>query len=107
MMQEASPLVPQGTICSITLLQIVLSQVFDANGFAAKWGPRTAERRAADYNFSCAHECTWNGPSWPFETSRLVTGLASLLNSNASEACLGPLHCTDSVACTLLPVSMA
>lgn len=26
------------------------------------------------------HECNWNGPSWPYETARVITGMANLLN---------------------------
>jgi hypothetical protein len=60
-------------------------QVSDPNGFAAPFGPRTVELRTPCYNFtqfrswSTRHECNWNGPSWPFETSKLLTGMASLL----------------------------
>lgn len=56
-------------------------ELLEEEGFAAKWGPRTAERRHLAYNFSCDHPCTWNGPSWPFETSRLLTALAEFLNT--------------------------
>nr|WSX72862.1 hypothetical protein OH826_02750 [Streptomyces sp. NBC_00899]WSX81070.1 hypothetical protein OH826_48760 [Streptomyces sp. NBC_00899] len=27
-------------------------------------------------------ECEWNGPSWPFQTSQVLTGLANLLNDH-------------------------
>jgi len=56
------------------------AQLFDLYGFAAKWGPRTAERRSPCYNYSVDHECNWNGPSWPFETSKAITGAANVLN---------------------------
>ena len=26
------------------------------------------------------HDDNWNGPSWPFETSKMLTGYANLLN---------------------------
>jgi hypothetical protein len=55
------------------------AQLLDPEGFWARWGPRTAERRAPCYNFSFAHECLWNAPTWPYETSRLLSGLANLL----------------------------
>ena len=60
-------------------------QLTDPQGFAAKWGPRTAELRAPCYNFTqfrsytTRHECNWNGPSWPFETAKLITGMGNLL----------------------------
>eukprot|EP01043_Picozoa_sp_COSAG02_P048528 COSAG02_NODE_4773_length_4994_cov_3.910725_5_plen_485_part_00 len=43
-------------------------QLTDPQGFAAKWGPRTAELRTPCYNFTqfrswtTRHECNWNGP---------------------------------------------
>eukprot|EP00019_Armaparvus_languidus_P004001 CAMPEP_0168600144 /NCGR_PEP_ID=MMETSP0420-20121227/12576_1 /TAXON_ID=498008 /ORGANISM="Pessonella sp." /LENGTH=501 /DNA_ID=CAMNT_0008638113 /DNA_START=233 /DNA_END=1739 /DNA_ORIENTATION=- len=52
-----------------------------ASGFDAKWGPTTAERRAPCYNYTVPnhHECTWNGPTWPFATSRLARSVANVL----------------------------
>ena len=55
------------------------AQLLDPHGFSAAWGPRTAERRSPHYNFSCSHECLWNAPSWPFETSRTLSALANYL----------------------------
>eukprot|EP01051_Picozoa_sp_SAG22_P013390 SAG22_NODE_1493_length_4303_cov_2.713606_2_plen_648_part_00 len=61
-------------------------------GFDAEWGPRTAERGHPCYNYTRwrpvvgpggrggRHDDNWNGPSWPFETSKLLTGYANLLN---------------------------
>ena len=41
-------------------------QLFDEQGFKAKWGPTTAERRHRCFNFTgSTHECNWAGPSWP------------------------------------------
>jgi len=60
-------------------------QLSDPQGFKAAWGPRTAELRAPCYNFTqfrswgTRHECNWNGPSWPFENSKLLFGMANLL----------------------------
>ena len=55
--------------------------LFDPQGFAAKWGPTTVERRNRCFNWtSDTGECNWAGPSWPFETSRVITGLSNLLN---------------------------
>lgn len=58
------------------------AQLGDPQGFLGRWGPRTAERRHPCYNYSSwttAHECNWDGPSWPYETSRVLTGLANML----------------------------
>ena len=38
-------------------------QLFDKDGFAAKFGLRTAEHRAPCYNYSFAHGDCWNGAS--------------------------------------------
>jgi hypothetical protein len=39
------------------------AQLSDTGGFAAKWGPRTTERRSTCYNFSNSAQCNWNGGS--------------------------------------------
>ena len=56
------------------------ARLFAADGFAAKWGPRTAELSDTCYNFSTGHECTWNAPSWPFETAKTITGALTFLH---------------------------
>jgi hypothetical protein len=50
-------------------------------------GLRTAEptypRYLVQYRYdklSGGAECQWNGPSWPFQSSQMLTGLANLLN---------------------------
>lgn len=40
-------------------------QLHHPDGFGAKWGPRTTERRACAYNFSNRAQCNWNGPVPP------------------------------------------
>ena len=71
-------------------------QLADPQGFAAKFGPRTAELRTPCYNFTqfrswgTRHECNWNGPSWPFETAKLVTGMASLLLDYPAQSTVTP-----------------
>jgi hypothetical protein len=54
-------------------------QLRDPAGFGAAWGPRTCERRSPCYNFSTEAQCNWHGSSWPFETSKTLSGLANLL----------------------------
>jgi hypothetical protein len=56
-------------------------QLLDPQGFHAAYGPTTAERRHPRFMFANAHECLWNGPSWPFATSQTLTAMANLLNS--------------------------
>ncbi len=55
--------------------------------FAAPYGLRTVEpsypRYLTQYRYDQATgrpECQWNGPSWPFQTSQALTGLANLLD---------------------------
>jgi len=56
-------------------------QLFDPAGFGAPWGPRTTELRACAFNFSNRAQCNWNGPVWPYETSKVGTALINLLQA--------------------------
>jgi hypothetical protein len=52
----------------------------DKDGFWAEYGPTTVERRSTCFNNSLdTKECNWAGPSWPYETSRVLTGLSRFL----------------------------
>ena len=55
--------------------------LFDANdGFWGEYGPTTVERKNTCFNYSQdMTECNWAGPSWPYETSRVLTGLSNFL----------------------------
>lgn len=57
------------------------ASVFDAeDGFWAEFGPTTVARRETCFNHSQdLEECNWAGPSWPYETSRVITGLSNFL----------------------------
>lgn len=55
-------------------------QLFDPSGFAAPYGPTTAERRSPWFMHEAGECCRWDGPSWPFATSQTLTGMANLLN---------------------------
>ena len=55
----------------------------DPNGFASSWGLRSTERRHACYNYSWEHGDCWNGPSWPYETARVLTGAANIIHAAA------------------------
>ena len=55
--------------------------------FAGAHGLRTVEpsypRYLVQYRYDAVTgrpECQWNGPSWPFQTSQVLTGLANLLD---------------------------
>lgn len=55
-------------------------QLDDPMGFRAQFGPTTVERRSPCFNQTQDQgECNWAGPSWPYETSRVLTGLANFL----------------------------
>lgn len=63
-------------------------QLHDPEGFAAPYGPTTAERRHPGFQLDrSGHECQWNGPSWPFATSVTLTALERLLHERPS-ACV-------------------
>ncbi|SEP51043.1 MGH1-like glycoside hydrolase domain-containing protein [Amycolatopsis saalfeldensis] len=55
------------------------AQLKDPDGFAAPFGPTTAERRSPWFMHEAADCCRWDGPSWPYETSQTLTGAANLL----------------------------
>ncbi|KOV83868.1 discoidin domain-containing protein [Nocardia sp. NRRL S-836] len=56
------------------------AQLTDPQGFAASYGPTTAERRSPWFlRDALAGCCRWNGPSWPYATSQTLTALANLL----------------------------
>jgi hypothetical protein len=54
-------------------------QLRDPLGFNTNYGPPTAEKRSSWYMYQAAGCCHWDGPSWPYETSQTLTGLANLL----------------------------
>ena len=55
-------------------------QLTDSSGFAAPFGPTTAERRAPGFMEKHDHDCLWNGPSWPYATTQTLVALANLLH---------------------------
>jgi hypothetical protein len=68
------------------------AQLTDPNGFAASFGPTTAERRHLRFNERHKHECLWNGPSWPYATTQTLVALANVLNQ---EGLTSPLDKKD------------
>lgn len=58
-------------------------QLFDPQGFAAKYGPLTVERRHPRFRFPTNDKCPWNGPAWNFATTQTVVALGNLLNGPA------------------------
>ncbi len=62
-------------------------QLMDVDGFAAPYGPCVTERRHPGFRLSYeGHECQWNGPSWPFATSAVLTAMANVLQDGKSAA---------------------
>lgn len=59
-------------------------QLSDPNGFAAPYGPTTAERRATGFMHPENHDCLWNGPSWPYATTQTLVAMANLLDNYPS-----------------------
>ena len=61
------------------------AQVESEEGFAAPFGLCFAERRAPGFRIVYdGHPCQWNGPSWPFATSIVLTGLANAIAEGSS-----------------------
>ncbi len=58
---------------------LAMAALLDPQGFKANFGPTTAERRSRWFGYQAANCCRWDGPSWPYETSQTLTGLANLL----------------------------
>ena len=63
-----------------TKYDVEWKQLSDPQGFKAEFGPTTVERRSKCFNQTLdGGECNWAGPSWPYETARVLTGLANFL----------------------------
>lgn len=80
------PLIPYNRAHSFSGM---FRSLFNDSIYAAPWGLRSAELQSSCYNYSWQHGDCWNGPSWPYETARVLTSMASLLNEyseNAPEA---------------------
>lgn len=56
------------------------AQIKGPQGFAAPFGPPTAERRDPRFGQAEKHDCLWNGPSWPYATTQTLVAMANLLN---------------------------
>jgi hypothetical protein len=59
----------------------------DPKGFYAPFGPTTAEQRHAGFVIAYrGDDCQWNGPSWPYSTTQVLTAMANLLNNYEQNA---------------------
>ena len=63
-----------------------MAELLDPQGFAAAFGPTTAERRSRWFDYQAQTCCHWDGPSWPYETAQTLTGLANLLQDYPAQA---------------------
>ncbi|WXC52570.1 hypothetical protein QX201_012230 [Fusarium graminearum] len=59
---------------------IAFSQLTDSQGFSAKYGPTTTERRSRWFMYEAQNCCRWDGPSWPFATAQTLTAVENVLN---------------------------
>ena len=66
---------------------VAMAQLLDPQGFKANFGPTTAERRSPWFNRDAYTGCChWTGPSWPYETSQMLTGVANLLDDYPAQS---------------------
>jgi hypothetical protein len=67
--------------------EVAWKQLTDPAGFAAPYGPTSAEQRHPKFAISYeGHECQWNGPTWPLMNSMALTALANTLNDYEQSA---------------------
>jgi hypothetical protein len=62
------------------------AQLKDSQGFASPYGPTTAERRSRWFMNTGADCLQWNGPSWPFATSQVLTAVENLLHDYPAQS---------------------
>jgi hypothetical protein len=63
----------------------VWSVLLDSSqGFAARYGPTTLERRNPYFMRPFTHPCLWNGPSWPYSTTLVLRAMANVLSDYPS-----------------------
>ncbi|KAL7906752.1 carbohydrate-binding module family 13 protein [Trichoderma velutinum] len=64
------------------------SQLKDPQGFASTYGPTTTERRSQWYMYSRAGvDCLrWDGPSWPYATVQVLTGVENVLHEYPAQS---------------------
>ena len=67
-------------------------QIMDTNDFLGKYGLRTVGPSYQYYMKQYRYdkptgkpECQWNGPSWPFQTTQVLQGMANLLNNYSQD----------------------
>lgn len=71
------------------------AELLDPNGFFAPYGPTTTERRSKWFMYQASGCCHWDGPSWPYETSQALTGLANLLDDYPAQSTITASNYAD------------
>lgn len=57
------------------------TQLMDKDGFSARYGPTTTEKRSKWYMHEAENGCCrWDGPSWPFATAQTLTAVENVLH---------------------------
>ena len=73
------------------------AQLLDPQGFAAPYGPTTAERRSPLFMYEAGSCCRWDGPSWPFATAQTLTGLANQLQRYPAQSTITKADYVDAL----------
>lgn len=59
--------------------EAAFAELLKKDGFQARVGLTTVERRHPRFMEEHEHECLWNGPVWPFATSQVLVAVANVL----------------------------
>ena len=65
---------------------VAFAELLDPEGFAATYGPTTAERRSQWFMYQASSCCRWDGPSWPYATSQVLNALENVLNDYPAQS---------------------
>lgn len=63
-----------------------------SKGFSGDYGPTTAERAHPLFDQRQGHECLWNGPSWPFATTQILSSMIATINQGNSIVTMNDFH---------------
>lgn len=74
---------------------VAFAQLKDPQGFQAKFGPTTAERRSKWFMHEADNCCRWDGPSWPYATAQTLTAVENLLNGCKPQSALSKSDYVD------------
>ena len=60
---------------------VAWKQINEMQGFAARFGLTTAERRSPRFRYANGDQCQWNGPLWAFAMTQTLVAMANLLDN--------------------------